>query len=161
VAALTQVRETARFLEASSRPRMLAAEAAQVTPDGIMWETIRRQPYAPVMASAHGSVLADVDGDERTGLLFNHTALVHGHGYSPVPEAVARQSRQLEAMPFPSGHVPGVHRRPASQLLSAGASVHGARQASPTRDPRSVPAARHLPRPRWMVAVHDHRPFAG
>jgi glutamate-1-semialdehyde aminotransferase len=34
------------------------------------------------MASAHGSVLVDVDSDERTDLLFNHTALIHGHGYS-------------------------------------------------------------------------------
>ena len=60
---LTQVRETTRFLDAGSRSRMPAAEAAQVMPDGITRETIRRQPYAPVMTSAHGSVLVDVDGD--------------------------------------------------------------------------------------------------
>ena len=56
------------------------------------------------MASAHGSVLVDVDGDERTDLLFNHTALIHGHGYRPVAQAVARQNRQLEAIPFPNEH---------------------------------------------------------
>ena len=81
---------------------MLVAEAAQVMPEGITRETIRRQPYAPT--SAHGSVLVDVDGDERTDLLFNHTALIHGHGYRPVAQAVARQNRQLEAIPFPNEH---------------------------------------------------------
>ena len=104
MAALTQVRETTRFLEAGSRSGKLAAGAAQVMPDGITRETIRRQPYAPAMASAHGSVLVDVDGDERTDLLLSHTALIHGHGYSRMAQAVAPQSRQLEAMPFPDEH---------------------------------------------------------
>lgn len=63
------MRETTRFLETGSRSRKLAAEAALVMPDGITRETIRRQPYAPAMASAHGSVLVDVDGEERTDLL--------------------------------------------------------------------------------------------
>ena len=70
MATLTQVKETTRFLETGSRSAKLAVEAAQIMPDGITRETIRRQPYAPVMASAHGSVLVDVDGDERTDLLF-------------------------------------------------------------------------------------------
>jgi len=104
MATLTQVQETTRFLEAGSRSRLLAADAARLLPDGITRETIRRQPYAPAMASAHGSVLVDVDGDERIDLLYNHTALIHGHGYQPVTEAVTRQSRQLEAMPFPNEH---------------------------------------------------------
>jgi glutamate-1-semialdehyde 2,1-aminomutase len=104
MATLTQVRETTRFLEAGSRSRMLAAEAVQVMPDGITRETIRRQPYAPAMASAHGSVLVDMDGDERTDLVFNHTALIHGHGYGPVAQAIARQCRQLEAVSFPNEH---------------------------------------------------------
>jgi glutamate-1-semialdehyde aminotransferase len=85
-------------------------------PDGITRETIRRQPYAPAMASAHGSVLVDVDGDERTDLLFNHTALIHGHGYSPVVEAVARQSRQLEAIPFPNEHETALARLLAARV---------------------------------------------
>src|SRR6266581_2265024 len=59
---------------------------------------------SPAHTSAHGSVLVDVDGDERIDLLYNHTALIHGHGYQPVTEAVTRQSRQLEAMPFPNEH---------------------------------------------------------
>jgi hypothetical protein len=104
MATLTQVKEMTRFLETSSRSGKLAAEAAQVMPEGITRETIRRQPYAPAMASAHGSVLIDVDGDEQTDLLFNHTALIHCHSYSPVTQAVARQCRPLKAIPFPNQH---------------------------------------------------------
>ena len=116
MATLTQVRETTRFLEADSRSRMLVAGAAQVMPDGITRETIRRQPYAPAIASAHGSVLVDVDGDERIDLLFNHTALIHGHGYSPVTQAVARQCRQLEAIPFPTEHETALARLLAAHV---------------------------------------------
>jgi glutamate-1-semialdehyde 2,1-aminomutase len=95
---------------------MLAAEAAQLMPDGITRDTIRRQPYAPAMASAHGSVLADADGDERTGLLFNHNALIQGHGYGPMAQAVARQSRQLEAIPFPNEHETALARLLAARV---------------------------------------------
>jgi glutamate-1-semialdehyde 2,1-aminomutase len=114
--ALTRLRETARFLEPGSRSRRLAAEAAELLPDGITRETIRRQPYAPAMTSAHGSVLVDVDGDERTDLLFNHTALIHGHGYAPVTGAVAGQIRQLEAVPFPNEHETGLARLLAGRV---------------------------------------------
>ena len=116
MATLTQVRETTRFLETGSRSQMLVVEASQVMPEGITRETIRRQPYAPTMASAHGSVLVDVDGDERTDLLFNHTALIHGHGYSPAAQAVARQSRQLEAIPFPNEHETALARLLAARV---------------------------------------------
>jgi glutamate-1-semialdehyde 2,1-aminomutase len=88
MAAVTQLRETIRFLQPDSRCRKLAAEAGDVLPDGITRETIRRLPYAPTMVAAYGSVLVDADGDERIDLLFNHTALLHGHRYAPVAEAV-------------------------------------------------------------------------
>ncbi len=101
---LSRLRETARFLESGSRSRKLADEARPLLPDGITRESTRRPPYAPAMASAHGSLLVDVDGDERTDLLFNHAALIHGHGYPPVTGAVAAQLHQLAAVPFPHEH---------------------------------------------------------
>ena len=85
-------------------------------PDGITRETIRRVPYAPTMAAAYGSVLVDADGDERIDLLFNHTALLHGHAYAPVAEAVAGQARRLEAMPFPNEHEAGLARLLAGRV---------------------------------------------
>jgi glutamate-1-semialdehyde 2,1-aminomutase len=56
------------------------------------------------MASGHGSVLLDVDGDERIDLLFNHSALIHGHTYGPVTKAIYEQANHLEAIPFPNEH---------------------------------------------------------
>ncbi len=116
MAAVAQLRETARFLQPDSRSRKLAAEAGDVLPDGITRETIRRLPYAPTMAAACGSVLVDADGDERIDLLFNHTALLHGHRYAPVAEAVADQVRRLEAMPFPNAHEAGLARLLAGRV---------------------------------------------
>ena len=61
-------------------------------------------------------MLVDVDGDERIDLLFNHTALIHGHGYGPVAEAVARKSRQFEAVPFPGQHETALARLLTSRV---------------------------------------------
>ncbi|MGD0065874.1 MAG: aminotransferase class III-fold pyridoxal phosphate-dependent enzyme [Streptosporangiaceae bacterium] len=116
MAAVAQVRETTRFLQPDSRSRKLAAEAGELLPDGITRETIRRLPYAPTMAAAYGSVLVDMDGDERIDLLFNHTALLHGHTYAPVTEAVANQVRRLEAMPFPNEDEAGLARLLAGRV---------------------------------------------
>lgn len=116
MAAVAQLRETSRFLEPDSRSRKLAAEARELLPDGITRETIRRVPYAPTMAAAYGSVLVDADGDERLDFLFNHTALLHGHTYAPVAEAVAVQARRLEAIPFPNEHEAGLARLLAGRV---------------------------------------------
>jgi glutamate-1-semialdehyde 2,1-aminomutase len=116
MAAFTRLRETTRYLEPGSRSRKLAAEAAALLPGGITRDATCRQPYPPAMASAHGSVLTDVDGDERTDLLFNHGALIHGHGYPPVTAAVAAQIRQLDAVPFPAGHETALARLLAARV---------------------------------------------
>ncbi len=55
-------------------------------------------------------------GDERTDPLFSHTALIHGHGYSRMAQAVNRQSRQLEAMPFPDEHETALARLLAARV---------------------------------------------
>jgi glutamate-1-semialdehyde 2,1-aminomutase len=85
-----------------ARQRLAAAQV--LLPDGITRETIRRAPWAPCMSQAHGTTLVDLDGDKRTDFLFNHTALIHGHTYGPVADAVSGQARTLEAMPFPGEH---------------------------------------------------------
>jgi hypothetical protein len=51
MATLTLMKGTTRFPETGSRSQMLEAKAAQVMPERITQETIRRQPYAPTMAS--------------------------------------------------------------------------------------------------------------
>lgn len=98
------LRETTRYLDPASRSRQRLTTAAELMPDGITRETIRRPPLAPWVARAHGSQLVDVDGDERTDFVFNHTALVHGHTYGPVVKALTEQVRTLEAVSFPNEH---------------------------------------------------------
>lgn len=135
MATLTQVRETTRFLEGSSRSRMLAAEAARVMPAGITRETIRRQPYAPAMASAHGSVLLDADGDERTG---------------------HRRVRWAD----PRGLDGPGHTNARRQVTASGASV---RATSAGLAPPGIAGPFPLPGiylwPRRMAAPDHHRPF--
>jgi glutamate-1-semialdehyde 2,1-aminomutase len=112
------VRQTTRYKDRSSCSRRRQAAAAEVMPDGITRETVRRDPLAPRMARAHGTRLVDVDGDERVDFVFNHTALVHGHTYAPVVDAVTEQMRSLEAVSFPSSHEAELAR-----LLTAGSPV--------------------------------------
>lgn len=101
---IAHLRETAKYLCDDSLSQQGLAAAQKVLPDGITRETIRRVPCTPHMAHAHGTVLVDLDGDERTDFLFNHTSLIHGHTYGPVVDAVAGQARRLEAVPFPNQH---------------------------------------------------------
>ncbi len=108
------LRDTTWFLRPDSQSRRLTAQATKLLPDGITRENIRREPYAPVVASAHGSVLVDVDGDVRTDMVFSTTALIHGHSYSPVVEAVAGQIRLLAGVSFPNGY-----EAKLAQLLAA------------------------------------------
>lgn len=104
VARIAHLRETEKYLGPDSIARQRLAAAQVLLPDGITRETIRRAPWAPCMSHAHGTALVDLDGDERTDFLFNHTALIHGHTYGPVADAVSGQARALEAMPFPNEH---------------------------------------------------------
>lgn len=100
----SELRDTTRFLQSDSQSRRLTAQARKLIPDGITRENIRRDPYPPVMASAHGSALVDVDGDVRADFIFSNTALIHGHGYAPIADAVASQVRLLDGVSAPNGH---------------------------------------------------------
>ncbi|OGT82367.1 MAG: hypothetical protein A3J35_03550 [Gammaproteobacteria bacterium RIFCSPLOWO2_02_FULL_52_10] len=48
-------------------------------------------PYPLSIAKAQGMYLEDVDGNRYLDCLNNYTALVHGHTYEPIVEAVSRQ----------------------------------------------------------------------
>jgi glutamate-1-semialdehyde 2,1-aminomutase len=98
-----EIRQTKRFLDSRSASARNATQASTVFADGITRETIRRQPYSPSQAEGRGSVLVDVDGDERVDFLFNHASLIHGHCYPPVADAIADQARRMGAVSFPSG----------------------------------------------------------
>ncbi|MGA8427076.1 MAG: aminotransferase class III-fold pyridoxal phosphate-dependent enzyme, partial [Candidatus Dormiibacterota bacterium] len=56
-------------------------------------------PYPLAIEAATGATLLDVDGHKYTDILNNYTSLVHGHGYGPAVEAIARATASGTAHP--------------------------------------------------------------
>lgn len=60
-------------------------------------------PYPTLIAEGSGARLVDVDGNEYLDLVNNYTSLIHGNGFEPAAEAIARAARSGTA--FPSLHL--------------------------------------------------------
>jgi glutamate-1-semialdehyde 2,1-aminomutase len=61
-----------------------------VVAGGTSRQTSFWQPYPVALTRGSGSTVWDVDGNEYLDLINNFTALIHGHAYPPVVEAVVR-----------------------------------------------------------------------
>ena len=59
------------------------------------------QPYPAAVAKGHGARIVDVDGNEYLDVLNNYTALVHGHAFGPVIEAVSEALQHGSVFPAP------------------------------------------------------------
>ncbi|MBS7703715.1 aspartate aminotransferase family protein [Chelatococcus asaccharovorans] len=92
-----------------------------VFPDGTTRITIERDPYPIYAARGEGAALFDVDGRRFLDLHGNFTALINGHAFAPVVEAVTRQLRDGTCFANPTeaeialaalicGRIPGVER---------------------------------------------------
>jgi glutamate-1-semialdehyde 2,1-aminomutase len=75
----------------SSASAQLFERARRVIPGGTSKANMRIRPHPCYIASGAGCRVTDVDGVERLDALNNFTALIHGHGFPPVVEAVTRQ----------------------------------------------------------------------
>ncbi len=64
-------------------------QACGYLPGGETRSVTLYQPYPVVLAEGCGALVRDIDGNEYVDVLNNYTALVHGHGFGPVVEAVA------------------------------------------------------------------------
>lgn len=86
-------------LKSTGKDRPLGAShtaferAQRVLPGGTTRITIQRDPVPIYMASGDGAWLTDIDGNRYLDLQNNFTALIHGHAFPPVIEAVERQLR--------------------------------------------------------------------
>lgn len=67
------------------------ARAQLVFPDGTSRVTVERDPEPLYIDRGEGSYLVDVDGRRFLDLNCNFTALVHGHAFAPVVEALTHQ----------------------------------------------------------------------
>ncbi|MGY4408107.1 aspartate aminotransferase family protein [Bradyrhizobium sp. USDA 3315] len=67
------------------------ARARRVFPDGTSRVTVERNPEPVYIERGIGSYLFDVDDNRFLDLNGNFTALIHGHAFAPVVEALTRQ----------------------------------------------------------------------
>nr|WP_234710199.1 aminotransferase class III-fold pyridoxal phosphate-dependent enzyme [Sinorhizobium medicae] len=64
----------------------------------------RTRPHAALRLKGEGAYLVDVDGQRFLDLNNNFTTLIHGHGYAPALEAVARLLRDGTCFSNPTAH---------------------------------------------------------
>lgn len=69
----------------------MQARAKAVQPGGNSRQAACWPPYPLTIERAEGVHLFDIDGHRYIDLLNNYSAMVHGHAYPPIVEAVARQ----------------------------------------------------------------------
>jgi glutamate-1-semialdehyde 2,1-aminomutase len=80
-----------RFLDAASASARLYERARRVIPGGTSKANMHVRPHPCYIAYGAGCRVTDVDGVERLDAINNFTALIHGHGFPPIVEAVTRQ----------------------------------------------------------------------
>ncbi|MFQ6163456.1 aspartate aminotransferase family protein [Sinorhizobium meliloti] len=82
----------------------LFARGQAVFPDGTTRATVERDPTPRYVLKGEGAFLVDVDGQRFLDLNNNFTTLIHGHGYAPALEAVARLLRDGTCFSNPTAH---------------------------------------------------------
>jgi len=80
-----------RFDDPGSQSRALFERARQVIPGGTSKANLHVRPHPFYLAKGHGCRVTDVDGVERLDAINNFTALIHGHAFPPLVDAVSRQ----------------------------------------------------------------------
>jgi glutamate-1-semialdehyde 2,1-aminomutase len=80
-----------RFERLHPRSAALHRRAAEVFPDGVTHDIRRFTPYPVYVERARGSRKWDVDGNEIVDYVMGHGALLLGHLYPSVEEALERQ----------------------------------------------------------------------
>lgn len=72
----------------------LYRKAVKVIPGGVSRNTVFRRPYPHYVKQAKGCYVQDIDGKEYIDFANNMAALIHGHAYEPILEAVVEQIKK-------------------------------------------------------------------
>ena len=72
----------------TKRSRELFGRAQKVVPGGNSRHSVYWEPYPLFVTRAAGTQLFDADDNEYIDLTYNYTAMVHGHAYPPIVEAI-------------------------------------------------------------------------
>ena len=102
-----------RFDDPRSQSRALFERARQVIPGGTSKANLHVRPHPFYLAEGRGCRVTDVDGVERLDAINNFTALIHGHAFPPLVEAVSRQLGRTEEVALAEllvERVPGLER---------------------------------------------------
>lgn len=75
----------------SSRSAELFREAQRYLAGGVSRNTLLRSPYPFYVKGGSGCRVTDIDGVERIDFANNMAALIHGHAFPPIVEAVTEQ----------------------------------------------------------------------
>jgi len=74
--------------------KQIYARACDVLTGGVSRNTVYRKPHPDYAATASGCYITDVEGVQRIDFANNMAALIHGHAFPPVVEAVIEQIRK-------------------------------------------------------------------
>ena len=78
----------------TSNSEKLYKKAEKVLAGGVSRNTVFRQPYPNYANTASGCYITDIEGVERIDFANNMAALIHGHSFPPVIDAVIEQLRK-------------------------------------------------------------------
>ena len=109
----------AAYIARTPRSAAIGPRAQKVMPAGETRAAGYHTPYPLTIATAKGSTLVDIDGNEYVDLSNNFTSLLHGHAYPPIVDAVAkvigagtawpaRNNSQIELAELICGRVPSI-----------------------------------------------------
>ena len=85
-----------------ARSAALFERMSGLMPGGNTRATTWYAPFPIALAGGAGARVWDVDGNEYLDFLANYTAIVHGHAFAPIVEAIERTARNGWSFPAPS-----------------------------------------------------------
>ncbi len=80
-----------QYLQQTPGSQQAFERASKVVPGGNSRQAGYWAPYPLTIKSAKGVWVTDSDGNQYIDLLNNYTAMVHGHAYGPITDAVVKQ----------------------------------------------------------------------
>src|SRR5262245_19976272 len=87
---MTESAIRSRYLARTAGSARVHEATVRVVAGGTSRQTSFWEPYPIAIVRGQGSTVWDVDGKESLDVINNFTALIHGHAYPPVVEAVSR-----------------------------------------------------------------------
>lgn len=100
----TQSQGLARYTAGTTTSKALFERASKVLMGGTTRTSVYFPPYPAYMARSEGCRVYDEDGNIYVDFLNNYTALIHGHCFGPIVEALKKQAELGTCFGAPSEH---------------------------------------------------------